>query len=336
MKTYSPFAPDSASRVACVPSLIKVTVAAGTAPPLGSITVPRKRPPVLCALPGVTANAKTSKKITAGKMSRKHDERRCRNCALSFMNSPLCREDSLESPFFVVAAPLKPYYNPVNLEKAGPSVKQKEFIRRIGRAQIFAHAAHQRSGPPRGDFFFGAARLGGHGPGHAAPHAEPLPLVYGIGRAPAAARHFPAPRPRPESRCHRPRSQAPGSRLFSREKLTASRSAFPQIADPPPPFAGAGRSRHRCLDRFSQRAGARPDALLDCHASPHRPLLPHQHSLALRNRRRSSPAGAPPSTENPGNYSGRAHGVARLGKHGDGAAPLPYQAGWRQRRILRA
>jgi hypothetical protein len=33
--------------------------------------------------------------------------------------------------FFLVAAPLKPYYNPANLEKAGTGVKQKEFIRRI-------------------------------------------------------------------------------------------------------------------------------------------------------------------------------------------------------------
>ena len=59
MKMYSPFAPDSASRVACVPSLISCTVAAATAPPLGSITVPRMRPPVLCARASGTATAKT-------------------------------------------------------------------------------------------------------------------------------------------------------------------------------------------------------------------------------------------------------------------------------------
>jgi hypothetical protein len=44
------------------------------------------------------------------------------------MTSPLCREESFEDQFFVVAVPLKPYYNPVNLEKAGTCVKQKEFI----------------------------------------------------------------------------------------------------------------------------------------------------------------------------------------------------------------
>jgi hypothetical protein len=44
------------------------------------------------------------------------------------MTSPLCQEESLEDEFFVVAAPLKPYYNTVNLEKAGACVKQKEFL----------------------------------------------------------------------------------------------------------------------------------------------------------------------------------------------------------------
>src|SRR5260221_2208212 len=41
---------------------------------------------------------------------------------------------------------MKPYYNPVNLEKAGTCVKQKEFIQSIGGAPARAHTAHQRSG----------------------------------------------------------------------------------------------------------------------------------------------------------------------------------------------
>src|SRR6266852_3678998 len=108
------------------------------------------------------------------------------------MTSPLCHEDSFEDQIFVVAAPLKHYYNPVNLEKAGTSVKQKEFIRRIASAQA-THAAHQRSGAPRGHFFIGAARLGGAGPRLAAAHAEPLPPLYRIRCASAAARDFSAP-----------------------------------------------------------------------------------------------------------------------------------------------
>ena len=70
MKMYSPFAPDSVSRVACVPSLISCTVAAGTAPPLGSITVPRMRPPVLCARANGTARHKAMAKTVSNRMLR--------------------------------------------------------------------------------------------------------------------------------------------------------------------------------------------------------------------------------------------------------------------------
>src|SRR6266436_9567399 len=86
-----------------------------------------------------------------------------------------CPKEFIENQFFVVAVSMKPYYNPVNLEKAGTSVKQKEFIRHIGGAQAAAHAAHQRSGAPRGHFFLRFARLGSPGPCLAAAHAEPLP-----------------------------------------------------------------------------------------------------------------------------------------------------------------
>src|SRR5258706_12500529 len=102
-------------------------------------------------------------------------------------------------PFFVVAVPLKPYYNPVNLEKAGTRVKQKEFIQSIGGAPARAHTAHQRSGPPRGDFLLGVARLGGFGPGHTAAYAEPLPPVHRVRRAFAAACDLSSPGPGPQS-----------------------------------------------------------------------------------------------------------------------------------------
>jgi hypothetical protein len=67
-------------------------------------------------------------------MLRQHTERSCRNRASTFIPSPLAAKNLFEDQFFVVAVPLKPYYNTVNLEKAGTCVKQKEFIHRIGRA----------------------------------------------------------------------------------------------------------------------------------------------------------------------------------------------------------
>src|ERR1700675_4710654 len=95
--------------------------------------------------------------------------------------------------------PAEPYYNPVNLEKARTRVKQKEFLALIKISGPPAAAAHQRSGPQARDLLFRLARMGSPGPGFAAAHPEPLPHVYRSRRAPAAARHFPAPRARPES-----------------------------------------------------------------------------------------------------------------------------------------
>jgi hypothetical protein len=43
----------------------------------------------------------------------------------------------------VVALPLKPYYNPANLENAAKYVKQKESIEGIGKAQLPSSAAYQ-------------------------------------------------------------------------------------------------------------------------------------------------------------------------------------------------
>src|SRR5229473_5851698 len=191
-----------------------------------------------------------------------------------------CPKEFFENQFFEVAVSLKPYYNPVNLEKAGTRVKQKEFIQSIGGAPACAHTADQRSGPPRGDFLLGVARMGSLGPGHTTAHAEPLPPVHRIRRAFAAARDFPSPGPRPQSRRHRPRAQAPGSCLCSGEEFTPSWTTFPPLADPPRPLAGASGSGHWCLRRLSQCSRAWPDSFLDCHAAPHRALLPHQHSFA--------------------------------------------------------
>src|SRR5438034_676738 len=69
------------------------------------------------------------------------------------MSSPLAAKKFFEDQFFVVAVPLKRYYNPVNLEKDGYRVKQKEFIQSIGEAKWPPLAAYQRSGPPRGHVF---------------------------------------------------------------------------------------------------------------------------------------------------------------------------------------
>src|SRR5258708_29077070 len=91
-----------------------------------------------------------------------------------------CPKEFFENQFFEVAVSLKPYYNPVNLEKAGTRVKQKEFIQSIGGAPACAHTAHQRSGPPRGDFLVCVARLRSLRPRFAATYAEPLPPLYRI------------------------------------------------------------------------------------------------------------------------------------------------------------
>src|SRR5690349_11198143 len=121
------------------------------------------------------------------------------------MTSPLAPKN-LEDGFFVVAVPSKPYYNPVKLKKAGGSVKEKEFIRRIGGAEAAAHAAHQRSRASRGHFFFRIARLGSAGTCFSTAHSEPLPSFYRSRCAPPSARDFSAPCARPKSGRHRSRT----------------------------------------------------------------------------------------------------------------------------------
>src|SRR5215469_14169674 len=76
---YSPLEPLCTSRLACVASLISVTVAPTTAPPLGSTTVPRMRPPVLCA--SASGAAKQTERIrgNASGMLRPHNEGNAKN-----------------------------------------------------------------------------------------------------------------------------------------------------------------------------------------------------------------------------------------------------------------
>src|SRR5580692_1797794 len=223
MKTYSPLAPLCTSRVACVASLIRVTVAAATEAPLGSLTVPRIRPPVLCPPANGAASGIASVRTTRERMLRWHRVKPCQSPAAIFMNSPLVSKNSFGSGFFEVAVPPKPYYNPANLEKAGSRVKRKEFLQAISKSRGPPPPAHQRGSAPRGGFLVCAARLGSAGPRFSASHEEPLPFVCGGRRASAAARCFFAPRPRTESRGHRPRIEAPGRRLPARRECCASR-----------------------------------------------------------------------------------------------------------------
>src|SRR5260370_3796016 len=59
-----------------------------------------------------------------------------------------CPKEFFENQFFVVAVPLKPYYNPVNLEKAGTRVKQKEFIQRTAAPPPSTPPPPRRLAPP--------------------------------------------------------------------------------------------------------------------------------------------------------------------------------------------
>src|SRR5271156_5685861 len=142
MKMYSPFAPLCTSRVECVASLMSVTVAAATEAPLGSLTVPRIRPPVLCAPANGAANRAASARDRKEKTQRQRSASLRQNPAASFMNSPLVSKNFFESRFFEVAVSPKPYYNPANLEKAGSRVKRKEFLQAISKSNSTSPSAY--------------------------------------------------------------------------------------------------------------------------------------------------------------------------------------------------
>src|SRR5260370_8333248 len=93
----------------------------------------------------------------------------------------------------------EPYYNPVNLEKAGTRVKQKEFLSHIGISGPPAASPHFRSGPQARDILFRPARLASPGPRFAAPHRNPLPPVHPTKPAHFTTSPFPPPPPPPQS-----------------------------------------------------------------------------------------------------------------------------------------
>src|SRR5271169_2262262 len=227
MKMYSPVAPLCTSRVACVASLTSETVAAATEAPLGSLTVPRIRPPVLCApangaarrIAGVRKSRETMLPLRSALLRQ--------NPPASFMNSPLVSKNSFGGEFFEVAVPPKPYYNPANLEKAGSRVKRKEFLQAIGKSNGAPPAAHQRGGATRGHFLFRVARLGSAGPRFASSHGKPVPSLRGSRRSLAAARGISAPRARTESGRHRARLETPGCCFGARRKSSSPRAAIP-------------------------------------------------------------------------------------------------------------
>src|SRR6266478_5345114 len=297
---YSPPAPASVSLVALVASFMMLTLAAAIAAPLESITVPRMRPPVLCAFAKGAAKRITAATRAAVRMFGQQMVRTCRKRASAFMTSPLAVNNFVHFLFFEVAAPLKPYYNPVNLEKAGTGVKQKEFIHRISEARGASSLAHQRSRAPRRDLIFRVACLGGPWPRHAAAHAKPLSPLYRSRRALAPARDFSPPRSRPQSCRHRSCVETPGRCFRCWGNAGASRSAFPAPANAAGTLPRAGSASHRRVRGVSQQPRARPEALLDRHASPHRPLLSQQHPLAFRNYRGTSPACSASAAKNPG------------------------------------
>src|SRR5271154_3338382 len=192
MKRYSPLAPLCTSWAECVASLRSVTVAAATEAPLGSLTVPRIRPPVLCAPANGAARRIAGARKSRETMLQLRSALLRQNPAASFMNSPLVSKNSLGSEFFEVAVPPKPYYNPANLEKAGSRVKRKEFLQAISKSNAAPPAAHQRGGASRGHFLLGIAGLGSARPCFASSHAEPLQALRRGGCSPAAARGFSA------------------------------------------------------------------------------------------------------------------------------------------------
>src|SRR5580692_556445 len=197
------------------------------------------------------------------------------------MNSPLFSKNFLDSGFFEVAVPPKPYYNPANLEKAGSRVKRKEFLQAISKSNGATAAAHQRSGAARRHLVFRAACLGSAGPRFSPAHTKPLPSLRGGRCASAAARGFSAPSPRTEPRRHRPRVETPGRRPAVGRKRSSSRAAFPASAHAPWTLPRPGGARHEGFRRFSQRARTRTNALLHFHAAAHRALLWHKYPLAV-------------------------------------------------------
>src|SRR5215471_16494754 len=170
---YSPVPPDCVSRCTPFASLVSTTFAPTTAPPLGSVTVPRIRPPVLCPL---VSGAYIRSSVT-NKPASKHTTLRVL-FSKNFITSPLSSKLLNLHPIFEVAVPHKPYYNPANLWDDGHSVKKKEFIQSIRIAFSRASPSHQRSSSPRRHFFFRSAGLGISRPRRSATHAKQISPLH--------------------------------------------------------------------------------------------------------------------------------------------------------------
>jgi hypothetical protein len=102
--------------------LVITTVAAATVPPLGSVTVPRIRPPVLCAGTFVEnrnivvkARKDTCRMLFHNKVWK--DRFEFIELTPETPNLRICSATSR------LNVPRKPYYNPVNLGKAPVDVK---------------------------------------------------------------------------------------------------------------------------------------------------------------------------------------------------------------------
>src|SRR5271165_1772067 len=280
MKMYSPVAPLCTSRVACVASLMSETVAAATEAPLGSLTVPRIRPPVLCAPANGAAKRIAGARNIRETMLQRRSVLLRQNPAASFMNSPLVSKNSFGGEFFEVAVPPKPYYNPANLEKAGSRVKRKEFLQAISKSSSTSPSAHQRSGAPRRHFLLRLARLGSARPRFSTSNRKPIPSLRRSRRSPAAACRFSAPCPRTESRGHRARPKTPRCGFGAGGELSSSRPALPATAYSAWPVPRAGGAGDEGFGRLSQCARTRANALLDFHAAPHCAFLSHENPLA--------------------------------------------------------
>src|SRR5579885_3228731 len=216
------------------------------------------------------------------------------------MTHPL-RRRFLPSPILAVAAPRKPYYNPANLRKAAGCVKKKECIEGIGEFCGEGGAAHQRGGAASGHFILGLARLGDAGLARAGADAEPLPSVYGRGRAAAAARDVFAARARLESGRDCARSEAARRGFDAGGRIAASRAAIPAAAAEARAVAGASGASDGRLRGISERARARANAAIHCDAAADCAFLPDKYSFAFGSRGRESAAGEAGPAKSAGN-----------------------------------
>src|SRR5256885_7488595 len=127
---YSPVALACVSRCVPLASFVRTTFAPTTAPPLGSTTVPRILPPVLCASAVIVKNIVNATIAAIAK----------HKIALPAFSkdfipiTPVLEVLDLNRSSRLLV-PRKPYYNPANLGDGGQSVKKKEFIVSIGNCR---------------------------------------------------------------------------------------------------------------------------------------------------------------------------------------------------------